>query len=92
MVRVLKTFYFSSQHHVLFISLAIYLFCFCRFDTGFIFLFFKLIVDRFMVNFIIKSKPNVLNENLMLGPILFQNKANSKHFPKRSPKVTWFKK
>lgn len=49
-------------------------------------------MDRFMVNFIIKSKPNVLNENLMLGPILFQNKANSKHFPKRSPKVTWFKK
>lgn len=30
-----------------------------------------------MVNFIIKSKPDVLNETLMLGPILFQNKANS---------------
>lgn len=77
---------------------------FCLFPLQFIFFafvdltldsfsfFFKLIVDRFMVNFIIKSKPNVLNENLMLGPIIFQNKANSKHFPKRSPKVTWFKK
>lgn len=34
-------FYLSSQHHVLFLYFPWgLLFCFCRFDTGFIFLFF----------------------------------------------------